>query len=193
MKNLLIELRKAVIATAILVLILCAVYPVTVWIISQLLFPWKANGSLISHNNVVVGSVLIAQTFSAPGYFHPRPSAAGNGYDSLLSGGSNLGPLSAKLIMQIKNNGDEYRAENRLSPGTPIPADAATSSASGLDPHISLENALLQAERVAQNRGMDKRYLVKLLQLETESRQFGIFGEPRINVLTINTKLDDRK
>jgi len=193
MKNLLIELKKAAIATAILVLILCAVYPVTVWIISQLLFPWKANGSLVSHDNVPVGSVLIGQKFSAPDYFHPRPSSAGDGYDASHSGGSNLGPLSTKLIMQIKNNGDEYRAENRLSPDTPIPADAVTSSASGLDPHISLENALLQAERVAQNRGMDKRYLVNLLQSETEPRQFGIFGEPRINVLTLNIRLDDRK
>src|SRR5450759_5216923 len=142
-KNILNELRVSFIATVCLAVLLCGIYPAVVWLVAQGIFPAQANGSLVSVKGQVIGSSLLAQRFAGPGYFHPRPSAAGDGYDAVSSGGSNLGPTSQKLIAAVKERIDAYRAENNLAPGVLIPADAVTASASGLDPHISVQNALL--------------------------------------------------
>jgi K+-transporting ATPase ATPase C chain len=194
MKNMLSEVRAAVIAVLSLAVVLCGAYPLVVWLISQGLFPYAANGSLMQRDGVVVGSELIAQSFSSPGYFHPRPSAAGEaGYDGANSGGTNLGPLSKKLAESVKRRAEAYRAENGLSDDRPVPADAVTASGSGLDPHISLGNAFLQAPRVAHHRGMDRQTMVELIQANTEGRGIGILGEPRVNVLKLNLALDRKK
>ena len=191
MNNLISQLRISLVATIALAVILCGVYPALIWGIAQALFPDKANGSPIIRNGKIVGSKLIAQNFTDAKYFHPRPSSAGDaGYDATSSGGSNLGPTSKKLIDLVKERVDKYRSENNLSPKALVPADAVTSSASGLDPHISLRNALLQAPRVAKTRGIDEKALVEKIQANTEGRDWGIFGDPRINVLTLNLSLD---
>lgn len=191
MQKILSELKRCIILTIILVVILCLIYPVMVWAISQLLFPCKSNGAFIVRDNTKIGSELIAQRFADPGYFHPRPSSADDGYDARSSSGSNLGPISKELIARSRRNIEAYRLENELSPDIPIPPDAVTASASGLDPHISVDNAFLQAERVAKNRNLDKQSLIKMIQSMTQKRQLGLFGEPRINVLLLNLKLDE--
>ncbi len=194
MKNMLSELRAAVIAVLSLAVVLCGAYPLVVWLISQGLFPYEANGSLMQRDGVIMGSELIGQNFISPRYFHPRPSAAGEaGYDGANSGGTNLGPLSKKLAESVKQRVDAYRAENGLPPGLPVPVDAVTASASGLDPHISLRNAFLQAPRVAHRRGMDRQTVDNLIQTNTEGRGFEILGEPRVNVLKLNLALDRKK
>jgi potassium-transporting ATPase KdpC subunit len=191
MKNMLSELRVAAIATLSLAVVLCGVYPLVVWGISQGLFPHEANGSMIQRGGNIVGSELIAQNFSSPKYFHSRPSAAGEaGYDAGNSSGSNLGPLSKKLIDAVKERVETFRTENGLPPNAPVPADAVTASSSGLDPHISLRNALLQESRVANARGIRREALEKMVHANTEGRDFGIFGEPRVNVLKLNLALD---
>ncbi len=193
MKNMLSELRVAVVATLFLAVVLCGVYPLVVWALSQGLFPHEANGSLIQRGGTVVGSELIAQNFGSPKYFHPRPSAAGEaGYDAGNSSGTNLGPLSKKLTDAVKERVEAYRAENGLAPDARVPADAVTSSSSGLDPHISLRNAFLQAPRVAQARGLDSEALEKIIRAITEGRDVGVFGEPRVNVLKLNLALDKK-
>jgi len=155
-KSIINELRISFIATVCLAVLLCGIYPALVWAVAQGLFHSQANGSLVSVKGQVIGSSLLAQRFAGTGYFHPRPSAAGDGYDAVNSGGSNLGPTSQKLIDTVKERIAAYRAENTLAPGVLIPADAVTASGSGLDPHISLRNALLQAERVAKSRGINE-------------------------------------
>jgi len=191
MNNLISQLRISLVATFVLAVILCGAYPALIWGIAQALFPDKANGSPIIWNGKIIGSKLIAQNFTDAKYFHPRPSSAGDsGYDATSSGGSNLGPTSKKLIDLVRERVDTYRSENNLSPKALVPADAVTSSASGLDPHISLRNALLQAPRVAKTRGIDEKVLVEKIQANTEGRDWGIFGDPRINVLTLNLSLD---
>jgi K+-transporting ATPase ATPase C chain len=150
MKAFFSEIRSAVLVTVMLALVCCGLYPLAVFAFAQILFPNKANGSLILEaNGAVRGSRLIGQPFSGEKYFHPRPSAAGNGYDPTSSGGSNLGPTSTKLRDAIAQNIADYRAQNSLPTNSPVPADAVTASASGLDPHISLRNAEIQAARVA--------------------------------------------
>ncbi|MRR37408.1 potassium-transporting ATPase subunit C, partial [bacterium] len=144
MKRILHEIRVAVMGTLVLGILVCGIYPFLVWGTAQGVFPDKADGSLITQNGRVIGSRLIAQGFTGMQYFHPRPSAAGTGYDPASSGGSNLGPLSAKLMDSIGKRAAEYRRENNLPPGTAVPVVAVTASASGLDPHISPENAALQ-------------------------------------------------
>jgi K+-transporting ATPase ATPase C chain len=191
MKNMLSEFRVAMVATFSLSVVLCGAYPLVVWILSQGLFPHEANGSLIQRGGTIVGSELIAQNFSRPQYFHPRPSAAGKaGYDAGNSSGTNLGPLSKKLSDTVKERVEAYRAENGLPPDALVPADAVTSSSSGLDPHISLKNAFLQAVRVAQARGIRRAAMLKIIQANSEGRDFGVFGEPRVNVLKLNLALD---
>ena len=193
MKNIIFELRVAVIATFSLAVVLCGVYPLVVWVISQGLFPDEAGGSLIQRGGTIVGSELIAQSFSSPKYFHPRPSAAGKaGFDAGNSSGSNLGPLSKKLADAVKERVEAYRAENGLPPNALVPADAVTASGSGLDPHIGLKNAFLQAPRVAQARGIGSEALEKIIHAHTEGRDCGIFGEPRVNVLKLNLALDKK-
>jgi potassium-transporting ATPase KdpC subunit len=184
------EFRIALLTTFSLAVILCGFYPLMVWALSQGLFPDKANGSLVKEKQIIRGSRFIAQGFSDPKYFHPRPSAAGQGYDGLNSGGSNLGPLSKKLNDSLKERLGRYRTENKLSPDILVPADAVTASASGLDPHISLKNALLQAPRVAAARGVGDQTVLKQMEHNTEGRDLGVFGEPRVNVLVLNLALD---
>jgi potassium-transporting ATPase KdpC subunit len=194
MKNMLSEFRVAVVATLSLAVVLCGIYPLLVWLVSQGLFPNEADGSLVQRGGTIVGSELIAQSFSSPKYFHPRPSAAGEaGYDAGNSSGSNLGPLSKKLAAAVKERVEAYRAENGLAPDAPVPGDAVTASGSGLDPHIGLENARLQTPRVAQARGIDSRAVEDFVRANTEGRDFGIFGEPRVNVLKLNLALDRKR
>ena len=186
------ELRASVAATLLLAVLCCGIYPAVVWAVGQGLFSDKANGSLVKVDGKVAGSSLLAQGFTAPKYFHPRPSAAGQGYDAVSSGGSNLGPTSKKLIEDVKQRVADYRAENGLPPDARVPADAVTSSASGLDPHISVRNAMLQAARVAKARGIGAKDVVAKVEAHTEGRTLWLLGEPRVNVLTLNLSLDGK-
>jgi len=193
MKAMFSELRQALLATLALVVVCCGLYPLVVFGLAQALFPGKANGSLIvDAGGVVRGSRLIGQPFAADKYFHPRPSSAGNGYDPTSSGGSNLGPTSQKLRDAIAQNLADYRTQNSLSTNAPVPADAVTGSASGLDPHISLQNAALQSERVAKARGLSIDKVRELIQQNTDPADFGILGDPGVNVLRLNSALDGR-
>jgi len=191
MKALFSEIRGAVFATLILAIVCCGLYPLVVFGISQALFRDKANGSLIvDQDGTVRGSKLLAQGFTADKYFHPRPSAAGNGYDAASSGGSNLGPTSQKLSDAIKDRVAAYRKENGLSETEPVPADAVTASGSGLDPQISLRNAELQTPRVAKARGLSEEKVRELIQRNTDGRDLGVLGDPGVNVLELNLALD---
>jgi len=190
MKNLMREIRIGLISTLMLALIVCGIYPMLVWGIAQGLFHEKANGSLIIHDHKIIGSSLISQGFTGVQYFHPRPSAAGTGYDPMSSGGSNRGPLSKVLADTILHRVNEYRIENNLPASIPVPADAVTASASGLDPHISRAAALYQVSRVVKSRGLSTASVQVLINDNTEGRQWGIFGEPRVNVLRLNIALD---
>ena len=192
MKYLVAELRTSLIATAFLAAILCGVYPLTVWCLAHAIFPGRAGGSLIVQNGEVAGSRLIGRQFTSPGYFHPRPSAAGAGYDAGHSGGSNLGPLSRTLVETIERRVAAYRAENDLPPDALVPADAVTASGSGLDPHISVGNALMQAPRVAKARGLTEEAVIEQVRIHTEGRDLMILGEPRVNVLLLNLSLDEK-
>ena len=193
MKAFFSEIRGAVFATLVLAFICCGVYPLIVFGISQALFHDKANGSLIvDPNGTVRGSRLLGQEFADAKYFHPRPSAAGNGYDATSSGGSNLGPTSRKLNDAIKERIAAYRSENGLSASEPVPADAVTAAGSGLDPDISLQNAELQVPRVAKARGMSEDKVRQLVQQNTDGRNLGVFGDPGVNVLQLNLALDQQ-
>jgi K+-transporting ATPase ATPase C chain len=193
MKEFLAELRGAIFSTLILVVVCCGIYPLIVFGIGRA-FADKADGSLIiDAKGTVVGSKLIGQNFSADKYFHPRPSAAGNGYDSTSSGGSNLGPTSQKLADSITQNVADYRAQNGLATNAPVPADAVTASASGLDPHISVENAGIQAARVAKARGLKIEDIKALIPQYTDPADLGFLGDPGVNVLRLNLALDGMK
>lgn len=189
--------------TVVLTVLTGIIYPLLVTMLAQIMFPYQANGSLKTVNSTVVGSELISQAFTAPGYFHPRPSAAGNGYDAANSGGANLGPITDKMLHGVvdkanpKNNfdgiaqlADAVRKENNLPPDAVIPVDAVTRSASGLDPDISLAYAELQVPRVARQRGLREDQVRSIVGQATSGRQFGILGEPRVNVLLANMELD---
>jgi potassium-transporting ATPase KdpC subunit len=190
MKNLMKEFCTALMATLSLAVLLCGIYPLVIWAIAQGVFPACANGSLITRPGKVTGSVLISQGFAGRQYFHPRPSGAGRGHDATSSGGSNLGPTSRKLIDEVEHRVDRYRLENGLPLDVPIPADAVTQSASGLDPHISVENARLQLARVARERGLSESTIREQIDIHTEGRFLGIIGEPRVHVLMLNMALD---
>ncbi len=191
MKEFFSHIRGAVVSTVVLSVICCGLYPLIVFGISQALFRDKANGSLIvDPQGTVHGSKLLGQGFADPKYFHPRPSAAGNGYDAANSSGSNLGPTSQKLNDAIKDRLAAYRGENGLKETDPVPADAVTASGSGLDPHISLQNAELQIPRVAKARGMTEEKVRELIQQNTDARDLGVFGDPGVNVLELNLALD---
>ena len=192
MKNLIKEVRISLIATLLLAILVCGLYPLAVWVAGHGLSPEKSEGSLVMSKGKVIGSSLLALGFWGPHYFHPRPSAAGEGYDGTRSGATNWGPLSKKMIDTIRERVVAYRAENHLVPDTHVPADAVTASASGLDPHISVKNALLQARRVAKARNLTVKLVMKKIDTHTEGRTFGILGEPRVNVLMLNLDLDGK-
>ena len=193
MKNIIAEFGRSIVATIFFAIICCGLYPLVVYGAAQLLFPHQANGSLlVDKSGVIRGSELLAQNFTGEQYFHPRPSAAGaNGYDPTSSGGSNLGPTSSNLVANITANIATYRSDNGLATNAPVPADAVTESASGLDPHISVANAEIQVARVAKARGISEEQIRKLVQQNTEGRDLGVFGEPRVNVMTLNFALDN--
>jgi K+-transporting ATPase ATPase C chain len=184
------QLRPALLSVLVLTVLCGFLYPAVITTVAQTIFHRQANGSLLEHGGRIVGSELIGQSFSAPGYFHSRPSAAGAGYDGSASAGTNLGPTSEKLIDGIRDLVAAYRRENGLAENVPVPADAVTRSASGLDPHISPANAALQADRVAKVRGIPEETVRRLIRENTQGRQFGILGEPRVNVLKLNLALD---
>ena len=177
----------AILMTVVTTILLGIVYPFLVTGLAQVLFPRQANGDLISLNGKVVGSHLIGQPFSSPGYFRSRPSAAGNGYDAGNSGGSNLGPTNKMLVDRMAGDVQKAQAEN---PGTPVPMDLVTTSGSGLDPHISPEAAAFQIPRIARERGMNEDDIRALIAKHAEGRQLGFLGEPRVNVLELNLDLD---
>ncbi|HEV2693664.1 MAG TPA: K(+)-transporting ATPase subunit C [Verrucomicrobiae bacterium] len=194
MKQLFSEFRAALMVTLLFAVICCGLYPLAVFGISQALFHDKANGSLIiGKDGTIHGSQLIGQQFTADKYFHSRPSDAGaNGmaYDPTSSSGSNLGPTSQKLNDAIKQNISDYRTQNNLDTNAPVPADAVTASASGLDPHISLRNAELQVSRVAKARGLGEDKVRELIRANTDGANLGLLGEPGVNVLPLNLALD---
>jgi potassium-transporting ATPase KdpC subunit len=193
MKEILSQLRGAVMGTIVLAVVCCGIYPVVVYGLGRA-FADKADGSIIiDSKGVIRGSKLIGQNFTGAKYFHPRPSAAGNGYDATSSGGSNLGPTSKKLADSIAQNIVDYRSQNGLATNAPVPADAVTASASGLDPHISIENAELQAPRVAKERGLNLDDVKALVRQYTDQSSFGFLGEPGVNVLCLNLALDGVK
>ncbi|HUK25847.1 MAG TPA: potassium-transporting ATPase subunit KdpC [Terriglobales bacterium] len=182
-KNLLISIYMTVATTV----LLGVIYPLVVTGLAQLIFPAKANGELIVQNGQLIGSRLIGQGFSGPGYFHSRPSAAGNGYDAANSGGSNLGPTNQKLIDRVKA---DVAADQSDDPGKPVPIDLVTTSASGFDPDITPAAAAFQIPRIAQARGASEGAVRALAAKYTRSRQLGFLGEPRVNVLELNLALD---
>ena len=193
MKAFLLELKASVLLTTVFVVLLCGAYPLAVWVGAQMLFPARANGSLVvDKDGAVRGSALLAQNFSSEKYFQPRPSAAGTGYDATSSSGTNLGPTSQKLADSIKAAVTAYRTANGLASAAPVPADAVTSSGSGLDPHISLANAELQALRVAKARGLPLETVRTLIARHTDGRDLGVLGEPGVNVFLLNLALDRR-
>lgn len=184
------QLRPALLMTLVLCVVTGLLYPGVVTGVSQLLFPHQANGSLVAVNGRVVGSALIGQPFTRPEYFHPRPSAAGAGYDGTASSGTNRGPTDATLAdTLVARRVDRAVAVDGATKGR-IPSDMVTASASGLDPHVSPANARLQVARVAAARGVDAAAVQRLVDARTEGRQFGVFGEPRVNVLLLNIALD---
>jgi len=162
-------------------------YPLLVTVIAGVVFPHKAAGSLILKDGQVIGSELLAQSFTSDRYFHPRPSAAGKGYDATASGGSNLAQSNAKLVQRVQGDIDKLSAEN---PGEPVPIDMVTTSGSGLDPDITPDNAYFQARRVAKARGLSEDQVRNLIAANTSGRQLGLLGEPRVNVLALNLALD---
>ncbi|MEI9938288.1 MAG: K(+)-transporting ATPase subunit C [Pseudomonadota bacterium] len=212
MNPILKETLSSIRALAVLVVLCCVLYPITVYAIGQTAFRWKANGSLVDKDGNpstpenAAGSRLLGQSFTSPGYFHPRPSAAGSGYDAASSSGTNLGPISDKFLngtaddpktkdvdesyAGIKQLVQAYREENGLGPDVLVPGDAVTRSASGLDPHVSPRNADLQVARVAKARGLEEGRVRSLVREATEGRGWGLFGEPGVNVLMLNISLD---
>ena len=191
MKDFFSEMRGAIVSTLVLAVVCCGLYPLIVFGLGQALFRDKANGSLIvAQDGTIKGSKLLGQGFTDPKYFHPRPSAAGNGYDAAASSGSNLGPTSQKLADAIKGRVATYRAENGLGPDDAVPADAATASGSGLDPHISPRNAELQIPRVTKARGISPDQARALVRQYTEGPDLGILGDSGVNVVRVNLALD---
>jgi K+-transporting ATPase ATPase C chain len=176
-----------------LTLLTGVVFPLILAALARPLFPYQARGSLVKQDQVVVGSELIGQNFSAPGYFHGRPSAAGGGYDATASNGTNLGPTNPKLHDAVRERVQAYRRTQGLAPEAAIPIDAVTNSGSGLDPHISPANAALQVPRVARERRLTEEAVRRLVDQHTEGRQLGLLGEPRVNVLTLNLALDSAR
>jgi K+-transporting ATPase ATPase C chain len=187
-------LRRQLLSAALMVLTMTALvglaYPLTMTGVAQVAFKDKANGSLVTRDGRAVGSGLIGQTFTGAQYFHPRPSAAGDGYDPEASSASNLGPTNEALVAEVRERVQAYRETNGLAPDAAVPADAVTASASGLDPAISIDNARLQANRVATERHLPPDTVRQLVDEHTSARQLGVLGEPTVNVLELNLALD---
>jgi potassium-transporting ATPase KdpC subunit len=181
------NLRVAVLITVVTTVIFGLIYPLAVTALAQFLFPAQANGSLIQRHGQIIGSRLLGQTFSLPGYFHSRPSAAGAGYDASQSAASNFAPTNHQLLDRVKYDVEKRRAEN---PKTAIPVDLVTASGSGLDPEISPAAAEFQVPRVARERGLSETQVRSLVAKYTQARQLGFLGEPRVNVLALNLALD---
>jgi K+-transporting ATPase ATPase C chain len=200
------QLRPALLSVVSLTLLTGVLFPLLLFVLARPIFPIQANGSLMTRDGVIIGSELIGQNFTVPGYFHPRPSAAGAGYDAAASGGTNLGPANPKLkdgatddpktadvdesFAGIRRLTEEYRKQNGLAVDVAVPIDAVTRSGSGLDPHISPANAALQSARVSRARGLRPDVVRSLVSKHTRSRQFGFLGEPRVAVLPLNLELD---
>ncbi len=183
------NLLVAVLMTVVTTVLLGVIYPLVMTALAQVIFPDKANGQLIELNGKIIGSRIIGQAFSSPGYFGSRPSAAGTGYDAANSAGTNLGPTNKKLIDAVTANVEAARKEN---PNAPVPIDLVTTSASGFDPHISPAAADFQVPRVARERGISEADARRLVEANTAGRQLGFFGEPRVNVLELNIALDSQ-
>lgn len=184
------HIRPALVSMGLFTALLGLAYPLAVTGVAQAAFPAQANGSLVRDaKGAVVGSALIGQAFAQPGYLHPRPSAAGTGYDAAASSGSNMGPLNEALATRVKADADALRAEN---PGATIPADAVSASASGLDPDVSPAYARFQAPRIAQARGVPLARVEAVIDTQVEGRLLGFIGQPRVNVLAVNRALDAR-
>lgn len=184
------QLRSSAVVLAVFTLLLGIGYPLVTLAVGQVALGDNADGSLIRRDGVVVGSELIGQSFVAPQYFHPRPSAAGGGYDGSASSGSNLGPLSPDLLDAVAQRVVDYRAENGLPDTVAVPVDAVTASGSGLDPHITIANARLQAQRVATARNLEPAVVDAMIVDHTDGRDLGVLGEPGVNVVTLNLALD---
>src|SRR6202451_1063200 len=182
------NLITAVLMTLVTTVLFGLLFPLAVTGVAQVLFSRQANGGLITHDGALVGSKLIGQQFSSPGYFHSRPSSAGTGYDAGNSSGSNLGPTNQSLVARVQGDAVRLQSEN---PAAPIPMDLLTTSASGLDPHISPEAAEFQVPRIAKERKLSEDVVREAVRQHTESRQFGFLGEPRVNVLELNLALDE--
>ncbi len=192
MNSLLASFRAAALATLLLAVVTGCLYPLTVWAVARIAFPKSAAGSLVSDSSGAVrGSHLLSQNFTGNQYFHPRPSSAGSaGHDASSSGGSNLGPTSRKLLDLLQERITTYRSLNGLATNQPVPADAVTASASGLDPHISPRNAEIQAPRVARARGVPTEKVLELVHRLTAGPDLGLLGEPRVSILDLNLALD---
>ena len=184
------QIRPAAVLLLLMTLLTGVAYPLAVTGIAQVVFPGRADGSLVERDGVVVGSRLIGQSFAGAQWFHPRPSAAGDGYDAMASSASNLGPTNATLLTEVRRRAAAYRRENGLTPGAPVPQDAVTSSGSGLDPQISVANARIQAARVARARGLSLADVLGLVAEHTDGRALGFLGEPGVNVLELDLALD---
>ena len=185
--NILKQIYPAFAITVVLTVVLGIIYPLAVTGLARMIFPRQAAGSLIEKDGQVIGSSLIGQPFSGPSYFHSRPSAAGSGYDGTASGGTNLGPTSQKLMDSVKAAAESLREEN---PGSSVPIDMVTASASGLDPHITPAAAEFQVPRIARERRLSEDEVRRIVREHAEGRQFGILGEPCVNVLELNLALD---
>jgi K+-transporting ATPase ATPase C chain len=182
------NLLTAVLMTLLTTVLFGLLFPLLITGLAQVLFPRQANGQLLTRSGTAVGSRLIGQSFSSPGYFHSRPSGAGTGYDAGNSGGSNLGPTNQILIARVQGDADRLQKEN---PSVSIPIDLLTTSGSGLDPHMSPEAAEFQVPRIAKERGLNEDVVREAVRQHTETRQFGFLGEPRVNVLELNLTLDE--
>jgi potassium-transporting ATPase KdpC subunit len=184
------QVRPAILSVLVLTLVAGMVFPLLLFVVGRALFPRQAEGSLLRRGGLTIGSRWIGQEFTRAEYFHPRPSAAGNGYDATQSGGTNLGPNNPQLAESLQQFAEQYRRRNGLARDAKIPMDAVTRSASGLDPHISPANAALQIPRVARARGWNEETVRRLVAQHTDGRQLGFLGEPRVSVLELNLALD---
>jgi potassium-transporting ATPase KdpC subunit len=187
------HVKQAILVFVIFSLLCGLVYPFLITAVSQFIFPWRSNGSIITSGNQILGSELIGQKFNSSKYFHGRPSTTDPAYNASASGGSNSGPSNAKFRDEVMKRIEEVRNDNGLPSNVPIPADLVLTSASGLDPHISVESAMLQVKRIARERGLSEPEVEKVVNQHIERRLLGIWGQPRVNVLELNLAMDKLK